>query len=205
MKTRPALLAAAVLISGVLAARAEEAAQEKQSSGLLQNFGALPPDTAPSLFPTAPAATAPIADPTPLPTPSPTPEAADGDKKGNAERLREAVRIRELKTAAGADPRVCEELTKANQAKTAEGRRILMRNYYLLLYTKMEKLDPSLTVPLERELYDNLRRFEQRGIRPSVLIEDVTPLPGSCSADHLPPGVTPDATPKPVRSKQKRF
>ncbi|MEI8233598.1 MAG: hypothetical protein WCH57_02805 [Verrucomicrobiota bacterium] len=203
MKTLSALLAAA-LISGMLHVRAQEAAP---LLGPTQDIGTAQILETPSLFP-------PNGSPTPAPgpqataaetSPSPTPAAAPAaGKKGTAEQLRQAIRIRELKTQVLEDPEVQGERAKANQAKTEEGRRVLMRNYYTLLYTKMEKLDPSLTEPLEQQLAANLRRFEQHSIRPSILIEAVTPLPGSCSADHVAPQATPDASPKPTHQKQKR-
>ena len=60
-----------------------------------------------------------------------------------------------------------------------------MRNYYTLLYTRMEKMDPSLNEELESQLHQVLVRYEQRIVRPSVLIECVKELPGSHSADHI--------------------
>ncbi|MDD5349191.1 MAG: hypothetical protein PHQ12_03165 [Chthoniobacteraceae bacterium] len=216
MKT-PFILLAAALLSGVLPVRAEEAVSDKNLLGPVQDIGTLqPPAAAPaSLFPSAPANGAPAPAPSPepqlavpetQPTPLPSPAASpDTSKKGSIEQLRQAVRIRELKTVAEEDPQVQEEKAKASLTKTAEGRRILMRNYYTLLYTKMEKLDPSLKEPLELQLHDTLRNYEQHLVYPSVLIENVTALPGSCSADHAAPGASPDATPKPSKKKAKRF
>ena len=204
MKTLSALLAVA-LISGVLPARAQEAAAPSPSQipAATLDSGMAPLDT-PSLFPAAPASgqpTPPAAAPEPQPAApeaSPVPPAGG---KGTAEQLRQAIRIRELKTLVLQDPQVLAEKCKADQTKTEEGRRVMMRNYYTLLYTKMEKIDPSLTETLEAQLVAILRRYEQHNVYPSTLIEDVTPLPGSCSTDHLAPGATPEGTPKPSKKR----
>lgn len=204
MKTLSALLAVA-LISGVLPARAQEAAAPSptQIPGSAQDSGMAPLET-PSLFPAAPAngqPTPPSAAPEPQPAaPEATPAPAAGGK-GTAEQLRQAIRIRELKTLVLQDPQVLAEKCKADQTKTEEARRILMRNYYTLLYTKMEKIDPSLTETLEPQLATILRRYEQHNVCPSILIEDVTPLPGSCSTDHGAESGTPEGTPKPSKKK----
>ena len=201
MKTLSALFAAA-LISGILPVRAEEAA----TLGSAQDIGTATLET-PSLFPIAPAnetpappeaqPTAPEASPAPAPAPAPA-----AGKKGTAEQLRQAIRIRELKTQVLEDPEVQAEKAKASQTKTEEGRRILMRNYYTLLYTKMEKCDPSLAEPLEQQLAAILRHLEQHNVCPSVLIEAVTPLPDSCSTDHVAPGATPTPSPKPHKKRR---
>jgi hypothetical protein len=218
MKTLSALLSVA-LITGLLPTRAMEA-EEAPNSQLLEAAPTIditqPQTTDSSLFPVAPATPAPAPGSettTPEPTPLPAPDATAAttpavEKKGSAEQLRETIRIRELKTQALEDPQVQAEKAKARQTKTEEGRRVLMRNYFTLLYTKMEQLDPALKEPLEKELAGNLLRFEQHNVYPSTLIENVTPLPGSCSADHLAPGTTPgtnpDATSKHSKKKKKK-
>lgn len=164
------------------------------------------------LFPVIPSpapaeAAQPEATPAPArPEATPAPSGAGALKKGTAEQLRQAIRMRELKTQALCDPAVQAEFEKARAAKTEEGRRVLMRNYYTLLYTKIEKLDASLYELAEKELRESLVRYEQHQVRPSVLIEKVTPLPGSRSEDH--PGTPsapapqkpplPSPTPEPV-------
>lgn len=145
------------------------------------------------LYPPQNSEPAPAAvEPAPLPQASPEPGLAAAvvepapavPPEGGIEKIRRAVRIRELKTAVLEDPAVQAQKEGARCAKTPEGRRVWMRNYYTLLYTKMERLDPSLSEELEAQLHDILVRYEQHHIRPSVLIECVEELPGSRSADH---------------------
>ncbi len=109
----------------------------------------------------------------------------------NSAQLLQNIHIRELKTQALEDPAVKEENAKANAARTSEGRRVLRRNYYTLLYTKMEQLDPALHDALENQLFGTLYSLEQHRVRPSPLVERVAALPGSRSEDHRP-------KPKPV-------
>ena len=157
---------------------------------------------APTLFaPPAPAENAPDPVPTgPLPVvapsqepatsaneakPSPTP--AKGPAKGTAEQLRQAIRIRELQTRVlRTDAEVNAQRALAERVRTPNGRRVAMRNYYTLLYTRMEKLDPSLKDPLERVLYQQLAMLEQKRLRPAPLIEAVPEVPHSRAKDHKP-------------------
>jgi len=164
------------------------------------------------LFPTIPAPSGPAEQPQ-APSEEPAPKAATTPdepaspntaesgqfKKGTAAQLRQAVRMRQLKTQLLDDATIQGELARARCATTEEGRRVLMRNYYTLLYTKIEKLDPTLFELAERELYDALVRFEQHQIRPSILIEPgICPLPNSRSADHLPGKCSPPAPAAPT-------
>ncbi len=105
-------------------------------------------------------------------------------KKGTAEQLRQAIRIRELKTLAHQDTAVIAELARAQSAATFEGRRVALRNYYTLLNAKIVKADPSLKEALEGELRRKLARLEQHRVRPSKLIEPIKELAGSRSSDH---------------------
>ena len=187
MKISAAFLAAALLAGG-FSARAQEAAAANPllESGTIQ----LQPQETGDLFPAASGTTSatgtasePAPDPT-LPASKTAAARAGALQKGTAEQLRQSIRIRELKTQAQEDPQVQAAKAKPATARTEEGRRVLMRNYYTLLYTKMEQADPALQPVLEVELHDMLRRFEQHNVRPTVLVEDVAALPGSTSADH---------------------
>ena len=77
-----------------------------------------------------------------------------------------------------------------------------MRNYYTLLYTQMEKLDPTLQPVLETQLHNILRRYEQHNVRPTELIEPIAALPGSSSADHA--AATPSADEAPAKKKARK-
>ncbi len=100
-------------------------------------------------------------------------------KKGTAEQLRQVIRIRQLRTIAQRDPVIRNERLRAEAARTPEGRRTLLRNYYVLVYNRMVHLEPSLKAELEADLIVKLNRLEQKNIRPSQLVEPYQPLPGS--------------------------
>ena len=107
-------------------------------------------------------------------------------KLGTAEQLRMAIRIRELKTRVlNSDPEVNAQLDLANHARTSNGRRAAMRNYYALLYTRIEKLDPTLTPAMEHALFRRLIILEPNRVAPAPLIEPIAELPGSHFKDHL--------------------
>ena len=118
----------------------------------------------------------------PSPTPTPLP------KKGTIEQLRQDVRIRELKTRLLlTDSEINAQRAVAENAKTSNGRRTAMRNYYTMLATRIERIDPSLTRVVERVLYGQLYALEQHKVWPAKLIEPITPVKGSRSEDHIPP------------------
>ena len=195
---KPHSLLFVALISGLALARAEDVAPpaapnsspEAGTPATLQ-----PQDLQLAPIPQKELPSPELAAPAPNPRPAPL-------KKGTAEQLREAIKIRELKTVVEQDPEVLSQKAAAECAKTEEGRRVLMRNYYTLLYTKIEKLDPSLQPALEIQLHEILTRYEQHKVYPSVLIEPVVALPGSNSADHAPPAG--EATPSGGKSSKKK-
>ena len=120
-----------------------------------------------------------VASPTPL-------------KRGTAEQLRQAIRIRELKTRLLEEPAIHDQRVLADTAKTDAGRRAALRNFYTLLYTKIEKIDPSLHDVVEGMLYNQLLALEQANVRPSKLLEPIAAVPGSHSEDHATPTPAPD-------------
>jgi hypothetical protein len=122
-----------------------------------------------------------------------------------AEQLRNNIRLRELTTQVlREDAAVREMWQTADLAKTYEGRRTALRDYYTLLYTKIEKLDPALHDMIEQILYTRLFSLEQHRVRPSPLLEPIPVLPGSHSSEHLSgrpanmPLPAPAATPVPA-------
>ena len=146
-----------------------------------------------------------LAPPIPKTEPLSIPSAPSALKKGTAEELRQAIQIRELKTVVQEDPEVQKQKSMAACAKTEEGRRVLMRNYYTLLYTKMEKMDASLSPVLEKQLHAILLGYEQHKVCPSVLVEPVVALPGSNSADHGDSTQEPATPPKKPNTQKKKF
>ena len=149
-------------------------------------------------------APAPAFSPAPFEVPSTAAPVPVPAGKGAAEQQREAIKIRELKTVVEEDPEVVAQKSTAECAKTEEGRRVAMRNYYTLLYTKIEKLDPSLEPVLEKQLHGILLRYEQHAVRPSVLIEPIAALPGSHSEDHGITEENPAASPEAPHKKKKK-
>lgn len=120
------------------------------------------------------------------PTPENAPASAAALKKGTAEQLRQAARIRELKTLSKTDPEIQAQLAAEQTATTPEGHRTALRNYYTLLYRKIAKLDPSVESVAIAELRGKLTALEQSHIRPSTLIEAIKPVPGSNVSDLGP-------------------
>lgn len=96
-----------------------------------------------------------------------------------APQLRQAIRIRELRTLVLQDPAVAQQWTLAGNAKTYEGRRVAMRNYYTLIAQKIIARDASLKEAVNERLRSQLRSLEQRHVRPSILVEPINPVPGS--------------------------
>ena len=195
MKTYSILLA--LLVGGLALARAEEATEPGSPAAPLAPQTLQTPDLMLAPIPPSPAAT-PVPE-APEPT-AITPPVALG--KGTAEQLRQAIRIRELRTLAEEDPAVLAQKATAQGAKTEAGRCVAMRNYYTLLYTQMEKLDPTLQPVLETQLHNILRRYEQHNVRPTELIEPIAALPGSSSADHA--AATPSADEAPAKKKARK-
>jgi len=112
--------------------------------------------------------------------------------KGTSEQLHNSIRIRELKTQVlDSDPSIDAWRQVANRARTPNGRRVAMRNYYTLLFTQIEKLDPSLTAAAELLLFQQLSPLEQPALKPAKLIENIAELPGSHAADHDPAKTAP--------------
>ena len=135
----------------------------------------------------------------------PAPVSASVSVKGSAEQLRQAIRIRELKTKVLlADAEVNAQRALADRARTPNGRRAALRNYYALLYTKIEKLDPTLKDTMEGVLYGQLLGLEQHRLVPAPLVEAIRELPGSHSDDHKPPGPAPTPTPVATPAAEKK-
>ncbi|HWL54836.1 MAG TPA: hypothetical protein VNQ90_20505 [Chthoniobacteraceae bacterium] len=116
-----------------------------------------------------------------------------------ADRLRAAIRIRELKTISQREPEIVAQRDLARDAKTYEGRRTALRNYYTLLSRSIIKKDATIKEPVEAELSRKLKDLEQDKVRPSVLIEAIEPVPGS--RPERPTRVVVEEVVKPVKKK----
>lgn len=210
-------LAAVVLGAGLGAVQAEDA-------GAPPLAGAAPAQVQPLI--SGSAVSAPAAElPPPLPlmpeaTPDvpgaipsvqaakPTPAAVIPVKpplKGSVEQLRQSIRIRELETQVlNADPSIGAWRQVADSARTPNGFRAAMRNYYTLLFSRIEALDPSLKATVENILYQQLVSLEQPSLKPAKLIENIAELPGSHSAAHAPPTPTPKPSVSPTPLKNSK-
>jgi hypothetical protein len=120
----------------------------------------------------------PESDSTALPEAVDTTETTTKQQSGKvteAERLRQAIRIREMKTEMLTDPDLAFQSKQSKEAKTPEGHRVALRNFYTALYTKMKAKEPSLSEPLQAELTQHLAILAQRSIRPTPLVEAIRP------------------------------
>lgn len=202
MKLHSILLTA--LLSGFALAHAQDAAAPTPSSDSVILAPLQTQDLLLAPIPPAPSPVAPAAAEVEVP-PTTAAAAPVTFKVGGAEKLRETVRIRELKTIAEEEPEVLAQKATARCAKTEEGRRVAMRNYYALLYKNIEKLDPSLEPVLEGQLHLLLFKYEQHQVCPSVLIEPIAAVPGSNSADHGTEAEKATPTPKPSKKKANKW
>jgi hypothetical protein len=186
-----------------------------------------PANTAPATPAPAPEISAealkPAAEPSPTPVPeSPLPDVTLGSDSAGEEDIllppnrrpelpqalehgfsvqqETLVRIRELKTEETQQADVRELRERARQARTEEARRVLMRNYYTLVYTRMIRREPTLKPVLEAQLRAILLTYEQNRIRPTLAKEKVESLSSSRSADYA----TPAPTPKGAKTSKKK-
>ena len=90
-----------------------------------------------------------------------------------AEKRRRAIRIREMRTELQDDPDLVFQKKQAAEAKTFEGNRVALRNYYNQLYAKMLVKEPTLQVELEEQLTINLDLLAQKKIRATPLVEEI--------------------------------
>lgn len=152
----------------------------------------------PAQLPPLPLMPQPLPPAAPAKSPSPvTPPAGKQGKAAKAgatptpipltaEQLRKNIRLCELTTQVLREDRSVTKMRRtAELAKTFEGRRTALRDYYTLLYTKIEKLDPTLHDLVEQILFTHLYALEQHRVRPSKLLEPIPVLPGSHAEDHL--------------------
>jgi len=117
-----------------------------------------------------------IPPPTEPETPSPVNVAANEEK----ERQDQKSKYYAAKVKADNEKALSGLLQKSDKAKTDEGKRQILREYYDLLARRMKKIDPSISDWVDTMHAAYLRRIDQVRIEPSV---PLTPPP------------TPEATP----------
>jgi hypothetical protein len=110
---------------------------------------------------------------------------------GNEAKQREEQKTRYYTAKAKADKEeaLADLLTKADKAKTDEGKRQTLREYYDLLAKRMKKIDPSISEWIDTMHAAYLRRLAQVRIEPSI---PLTPPPTPAS----------DSTPAPEKKKK---
>ena len=90
------------------------------------------------------------------------------DKTSAAEdELGARLRMREIRTQALQDAKIRSEWDRAHAAKTDLEKREAMKNYYTLLYAKMEKLDGSLHKRIAELKSVTVKRLTQHNIDPT--------------------------------------
>ena len=111
-----------------------------------------------------------IPPPTEPETPSPVNTAANEEK----ERQDQKSKYYAAKVKADKEEALAGLLEKSDKAKTDEGKRQILREYYDLLARRMKKIDPSISDWVDTMHAAYLRRLEQVRIEPSV---PLTPPP----------------------------
>jgi hypothetical protein len=111
-----------------------------------------------------------IPPPTEPETPSPVNTAANEEK----ERQDQKSKYYAAKVKADKEEALAGLLEKSDKARTDEGKRQILREYYDLLARRMKKIDPSISDWIDTMHAAYLRRLEQVRIEPSV---PLTPPP----------------------------
>lgn len=117
--------------------------------------------------------------------PSPVNAAANEEK----ERQDQKTKYYTAKVKADQQEDLASLLTRSDKAKTDEGKRQILREYYDLLAKRMKKIDPSISDWIDTMHAAYLRRIEQVRVEPSI------PL-------SLPPVPDAAASPSPEKSEK---
>ena len=137
-----------------------------------------------------------IPPPTEPETPSPVNTAANEEK----ERQDQKSRYYAAKVKADNEEALSGLLEKSDKAKTDEGKRQILREYYDLLARRMKKIDPSISDWVDTMHAAYLRRIDQVRIEPSVPLTpppspEATPVKKTEKADQS----SDEETPRPRR------
>ena len=81
------------------------------------------------------------------------------------------IKLRAAKTKALEDPVIQAELAKADATKTDYDRREAYKRYYILLYARMQQIDPSLAAGIAGRQWLSLYRYYQVHLKPTVPID----------------------------------
>ena len=164
---RTALLSAALAIVAALSSMGESAGVPPE--GLPEN----PPlkgyqDPLP-LMPMTPALV-PVKR-MPRPASAQSPPVAPSKTQAHIDDVKVGIRIHEAKAVALQDAAVQQQWAWAHAARTDEGKRERMLDYYKVLYAKMVRLDKTLKQPTAALLAAYSNEIEQHNIQKSEMIE----------------------------------
>jgi hypothetical protein len=82
------------------------------------------------------------------------------------------LRLRELRYQVLKDPKIQAEWVRAHATKTDAERRVVLANYYTMLYTKMAKLDSTMAKRITDLQTIAVHRLAQHNIEPSEVVEE---------------------------------
>jgi hypothetical protein len=133
-----------------------------------------------------------IPPPTEPESPSPVNTAANEEKQ----RQEQKTKYYAAKVKADKEEALAGLLEKSEKAKTDEGKRQILREYYDLLARRMKKIDPSISDWIDTMHAAYLRRIEQVRIEPSVPltpppVPDASPVNKAAKSDQAPDDETP--------------
>ena len=88
-----------------------------------------------------------------------------------ADEMQERIHYRQAKTKALQDPALRDEWDRAHQTRTDYERRAALKSYYLKLYGRMARLDPSIKKRIDLEQERSLHRLLQTRIAATEALE----------------------------------
>lgn len=139
-----------------------------------------PPETAaPDLLPETNALPQPHAAPAPNPLdlipggPVPQGVIPPNTQSGAAQRIKDTIRFREIRTLAERDPYAISLRYYADRAVTFEQRREYLRLYYHFLGARMRKLEPRLNPLIFSYEWSQVALVTQANIRPTIPLREL--------------------------------
>jgi hypothetical protein len=134
-----------------------------------------PPETAaPDLLPETNALPQPRGTPAPNPLdllpggPVPPSAIPPGTQSSAAQKVKDTIRFREIRTLAERDPYAISLWYYAGRAVTFNDRRQYLRLYYHYLGSRMRKLEPRLAAMINGYEWGQVALVTQTGIRPTI-------------------------------------
>ena len=140
-----------------------------------------PESTAPDLLPETNALPQPRNTPAPAPNPldllpgGPVPQGVipPGTQSSGAQKIKDTIRFREIRTLAERDPYAIWLQYYADRASTLEYRRQYLRLYYHYLGARMRRLEPRLSAMINGYEWGQVALVTQAGIRRTVPLREL--------------------------------